>query len=76
MIRIAKYKWAVESAMGRLKRWKFLANVVSNTRIIFIGDNDQIVGSLINASNSAGDFELFRNYLKSQNSNKSFKRNF
>lgn len=49
MIRIAKYKWAVESAIGSLKRWKFLANVVSNTRIIFIGDNDQIVGSLINA---------------------------
>lgn len=60
MIRIAKYKWAVESAMGGLKRWKFLANVVSNTRIIFIGDNDQIVGSLINALRPFGLLQIPR----------------
>lgn len=60
MIRIAKYKWAVESAMGRLKRWKFLANVDSNTRIIFIEDNDQIVGSLINAFRPFGLLQIPR----------------
>lgn len=60
MIRIAKYKWAVESAMGRLKRWKFLANVDSNTRIIFIEDSDQIVGSLIHSFRPFGLLQIPR----------------
>lgn len=40
---------AVESANGRLKTWKFLANVVTNTQVPFTGDHVRIVGSLINA---------------------------
>lgn len=35
---VTKIRCAVESANGRLKRWKFLANIVSNTQIIFNGD--------------------------------------
>ena len=46
---VTKIRWAVESANGRLKRWRFLANVVTNTQIPFIGDYVRIVGSIINA---------------------------
>lgn len=55
---------AVESANSRLKRWKFLANIVSNTQIMFNGDYVPVVGSLINAFrlpllfDSASDLEL------------------
>ena len=44
-----KIRWAIESANGRLKKWKFLDNVVPNTQVRFIGDYVRIVGSLINA---------------------------
>jgi hypothetical protein len=56
---VTKIRWAVESANGRLKRWKFLANVISNTQIKFIGDYVRIVGALINAFRPAlsGDSE-------------------
>ena len=46
---VTKIRWAVESANGRLKKWKFLDNVVPNTQVRFIGDYVRIVGSLINA---------------------------
>ena len=46
---VTKIRWAVESANGRLKRWRFYANVVTNTQIPFIGDYVRIVGSIINA---------------------------
>lgn len=46
---VTKIRWAVESANGRLKTWKFLANVVTNTQVPFIGDYVRIVASLINA---------------------------
>lgn len=39
----------VESANSRLKRWKFLSNVVSSTQLPFIGDHVNIVASLTNA---------------------------
>ena len=46
---VTKIRWAIESANGRLKKWKFLDNVVPNTQVRFIGDYVRIVGSLINA---------------------------
>lgn len=46
---VTKIRWAVESANGRLKRWQFLANIVTNTQIPYIGDYVRIVASLINA---------------------------
>ncbi|XP_062613816.1 uncharacterized protein LOC134275563 [Saccostrea cucullata] len=67
---VTKIRWAVESANGRLKRWKFLANVVTNTQIPFIGDYVRIVGSLINAfrpslaSDSDDHLEISRKMLE------------
>ena len=61
---VTKIRWAVESANGRLKRWRILANVVTNTQIPFIGDYVRIVGSIINAfrpslaSDSDKDIEI------------------
>lgn len=45
---VTKIRWAIESANGRLKTWKFLANVVTNTQVPLIGDYVRIVASHIN----------------------------
>lgn len=50
--------------------WKFLANKVSNTQVMFIGDYVLIVGSSINAirqplvSDSASNLEFSKNMLQ------------
>lgn len=46
---VTKLSQVVESANSRLKRWKFLSNVVSSTQLPFIGDHVNIVASLTNA---------------------------
>uniref|UniRef100_K1RG30 Uncharacterized protein n=1 Tax=Magallana gigas TaxID=29159 RepID=K1RG30_MAGGI len=45
---ITKVRWVVESANGRIKRWKYLDRTVSNTQIPFIGDYVRIVAALSN----------------------------
>ena len=67
---VTKIRWVVESANGRLKRWKFLANVVPNTHLSHIGDYVRIVASLINAyrpplaSDNANDHALAQKMLQ------------
>lgn len=41
-------RWVVESANGRIKRWKYLDRTVSNTQIPFIGDYVRIVAAISN----------------------------
>ncbi len=43
-----KIRWIVEAINGRLKQWRFLANVICNHYIPYIGDFFNIVGALIN----------------------------
>lgn len=38
----------MESVNGRLKRWKYLANIVPNTQIPFLADDLKLVGALCN----------------------------
>jgi hypothetical protein len=38
-----KIRWIVESANGRMKCWKYLANVVPNSQIPNIGDDVRLV---------------------------------
>ncbi|CAC5358837.1 unnamed protein product [Mytilus coruscus] len=45
---VTKIRWVVESINGRLKQWKYLQNVVSNTQIPYIGDNVKLIGALCN----------------------------
>lgn len=45
---VTKIRWVVEAANGRLKKWRFLDNVVCNSHIPSIGDYVRIVCSLIN----------------------------
>ena len=67
---VTKIRCTVESANGRLKKWRFLSNTVSNTQIPFIGEYVRIVGSLINryrlplASDSENDSEIAKNMLE------------
>jgi hypothetical protein len=46
--KVTKLRYVVECANGRLKQFKFLARVVSNTQIRFIGDYCRIGAALIN----------------------------
>ena len=46
---VTKVRCVVESANGRIKQWKALSNVMSNTQIPFIGDYIRIVCALCNA---------------------------
>lgn len=43
-----KIRWIVESANGRIKSWKYLANVVQNTQIPHIGDDVRLVCAISN----------------------------
>ena len=38
----------VEAANGRIKKWKYLDNVVHNSQVPFIGDYVRIVSSILN----------------------------
>ena len=43
-----KIRWIVESANGRMKCWKYLANVVPNSQIPNIGDDVRLVCAMPN----------------------------
>lgn len=45
---ITKIRWVVESVNGRLKLWRYLANVVPNTQIPHIGDDIKLVAAICN----------------------------
>ena len=45
---ITKLRWVVESANGRLKKWRYIDNVVPNSQIPFIGDYVRIVAGICN----------------------------
>ncbi|XP_062596761.1 uncharacterized protein LOC134258244 [Saccostrea cucullata] len=45
---ITKVRWVVESANGRIKRWKYLDRTVSNNQIPFIADYVRIVAAISN----------------------------
>ncbi|CAC5369106.1 unnamed protein product [Mytilus coruscus] len=43
-----KIRWIVESANGRMKQWKYLANVVPNSQIPNIGEDLRLVCAISN----------------------------
>ncbi|CAC5384487.1 unnamed protein product [Mytilus coruscus] len=45
---ITKIRWVVESVNGRLKLWRYLANVVPNTQIPHIGEDIKLVAAICN----------------------------
>ncbi|CAG2194291.1 unnamed protein product [Mytilus edulis] len=45
---ITKIRWVVESVNGRLKLWRYLANIVPNTQIPHIGDDIKLVAAICN----------------------------
>lgn len=45
---ITKIRWVVESVNARVKRWRYLANIVPNTQIPYIGDDVRLVAALCN----------------------------
>jgi hypothetical protein len=47
--KVTKIRWVVESANCRLKQFKFLARVVTNTQLRFVGDYCRIVAAICNA---------------------------
>ena len=46
---VTKVRWVVESANGRIKKWKFLDNVLPNSYLPFIGEYVAIVAAMCNA---------------------------
>ena len=46
---VTKVRWVVESANGRIKKWKVLSNKLPNSQIPYVGDYVRIVCSLCNA---------------------------
>ncbi|MCG7879800.1 MAG: transposase family protein, partial [Candidatus Thiodiazotropha endolucinida] len=46
---VTKVRWVVESANGRIKKWKALSNTMPNSQIPYIGDYVRIVCSICNA---------------------------
>ncbi|XP_061170430.1 uncharacterized protein LOC133179753 [Saccostrea echinata] len=71
---VTKIRWVVEAANGRLKKWRFLDNVVSNSNIPSVGDFVRIVCSLINKyrpplkTNDVNDFNNgFKMLMMSKN---------
>jgi hypothetical protein len=46
--KITKLRWVVEAANGRLKQFKFLARVISNNQLPFVGDYCRIVAAVCN----------------------------
>ena len=46
---VTKVRWVVESANGRIKKWKALSNTMPNSQIPYVGDYVRIVCSLCNA---------------------------
>ncbi|XP_062598202.1 uncharacterized protein LOC134259614 [Saccostrea cucullata] len=45
---ITKVRWVVESANGRLKRWRYLDRTVPNTQIPYVGDYVRIISAICN----------------------------
>jgi hypothetical protein len=45
---VTKIRWVVESANCRLKQFKFLSRVVTNSQLRFVGDYCRIVGAICN----------------------------
>lgn len=45
---VTKVRWVVEAANGRIKKWKFLDNVVCNSQIPHIRDFVRIICAIIN----------------------------
>src|SRR5277367_3696956 len=46
---VTKIRWVIESANGRVKKWKALDHVMPNSQIPYIGDYVRIVCALCNA---------------------------
>ncbi|XP_062580526.1 uncharacterized protein LOC134242456 [Saccostrea cucullata] len=46
---VTKVRWVVESANGRIKKWKALDQVFPNCQIKWIGDSVRIVCAIVNA---------------------------
>ena len=49
---VTKVRWVVESANGRIKKWKALSNTMPNSQIPYVGDYGRIVCSFCNAFRS------------------------
>lgn len=48
MIKYLHVRWVVESANGRLKRWRYLDRTVPNTQIPDVGDYVRIISAICN----------------------------
>ena len=48
-ILVAKVRWVVESANGRIKKWKALSNSMLISQIPYVRDYERIVCALCNA---------------------------
>lgn len=48
MIKYLQVRWVVESANGRLKRWRYLDRTVPNTQIPYVGDYVRIISAICN----------------------------
>ena len=46
---VTKVRWLVESANGRIKKWKALSNTMLNSQILYVRDYVRILCSLCNA---------------------------
>ncbi|XP_069130365.1 uncharacterized protein [Argopecten irradians] len=45
---VTKIRWVVESVNSRIKQWKYLANIVPNTQIPYIGDYVRLICAICN----------------------------
>jgi DNA-directed RNA polymerase specialized sigma subunit len=41
-------RWVVESVNGKLKCWKYLANIIPNSQIPYIGEYVSLVSAIVN----------------------------
>lgn len=45
---VTKIRWVVESVNGKLKCWKYLANILPNSQIPYIGEYVSLVSAIVN----------------------------
>ena len=45
---VTKIRWVVESVNGKLKCWKYLANIIPNSQIPYIGEYVSLVSAIVN----------------------------
>ena len=45
---VTKNRYVVESVNGELKKWRWLAEVIPNKMLPFVGDFIRIIGSVLN----------------------------